>query len=84
MQKILRTRKLLRVYALQSSTPAGCGGFKRSAHSARPSLDAWMLGCFEDWREDWKDLNDWEDWEDREDREDWEDWEDLTRINGNH
>ena len=39
----------------------------------RPQLDAWMLGCFEDWRGDWKDLNDWEDWEGRED---WEDWKD--------
>ena len=35
-----------------------------------------MLGCYEDWRGDWKDLNDWEDWEGREDQEDWEDWED--------
>ena len=42
----------------------------------RPQLDAWMLGCFEDWRGDWKDLNDWEDWEGREDWEDWEDWKD--------
>ena len=31
-----------------------------------------MLGCFEHWRGDWKDLDDCEDWEDRED---WEDWE---------
>ena len=37
----------------------------------RPQLDAWMLGCFEDWREDWKDWNDWGDREDWEDLEDW-------------
>ena len=36
--------------------------FNRSAHSAVPT---WMLGCFEDWGEDYED---WKDWEDREEK----------------
>ena len=28
----------------------------------RPQLDAWMFGCFEDWREDRKDWEDGKDW----------------------
>ena len=41
---------------------------------------AWMLGCFEHWRGDWKDLDDCEDWEDREDWEDWEDRKDREVL----
>ena len=42
--------------------------FNRSAHSAVPT---WMLGCIEDWREDYEDWKDWEDRKDWMDRKDW-------------
>ena len=47
------------------------GGFNRSAHSAVPT---WMLGCIEDWREDY------EDWKDWEDQKDWVDRKDLVVL----
>ena len=51
--------------AIQHAAETFCEGRRIQTLRAfrRPQLHACMLGCFDDWRLDWKD---WEDWYDRE------------------
>ena len=51
------SQRILRIPAKFNTQmhPSGVRRIQSLRAFRRPHLDDWMLGCFEDWREDWED-----------------------------